>query len=227
MRRGQWPDDPRAKLLAYLLDGRAGDAEGGSLARLAGSLSALPDPVEATALAAGGEPFAARELLLVSESRGSFEWTPAIVAIARSFVRRGDTVRARAILEELAPTARDECDALLVRREASAGAERDALASRVALVAPRVYPASAWSRAGSLALCVDPATMSRSRLRVTLDAPQPALVSWGWGGGRSASFVVRDGASLDVPLSGLRGRLVFTVRTEAGGPVALGEAAVE
>ncbi|MFA6958498.1 MAG: hypothetical protein WC538_21735 [Thermoanaerobaculia bacterium] len=226
MRRGRWPDDPRARLLGHLLDGRASDADGASLARLAESLSAVPDPVAAAALAEGGEPFAARELLLASDSRGAFEWTPAIVAIARAFLKRGDVARARAILEELAPTARDECDALLVLRDASAGEEREALAARLAAAAPRIYPAGAWSRSGSLALCVEPATMSRATLHVTMKASQPALVSWGWSNGRAGSFVVHDAQALDVPLSGFRGRLVFSIRTDAGGPVELGEATI-
>jgi hypothetical protein len=227
MRRGRWPDDPRARLLGHLLDGREREADGASLARLAASLSAVPGPVEAKALAAGGEPFAARELLLASPTRGSFEWTPAVVAIARSFMKRGDAARARSILEELAPSARDECDALLALRDASEESQRGAIDARVAAVVTRSLPATAWSRSRSLALCIDPATMSRAHLRVALHAPGPALVSWGWQNGRVASVVVRDHATLDIPLAGLEGRVILGVRPEAGDAVELGEASVE
>ncbi|MBI2213549.1 MAG: hypothetical protein HYU52_07875 [Acidobacteria bacterium] len=227
MRRGQWPADPRARLLAHLLSGREREADGESLTRLAASLSSVPGPIEAKALAAGGEPFAARELLLASPTRGSFEWTPAVVAIARSFVERGDTARARSILEELAPAARDECDALLALRDAAEAPDRALFEGRIAAAAPRALPASAWSNSGSLALCVDPTTMSRARLSIALDAPEPALLSWGWQGGRAGSVVVRDRVTLNIPLAGLEGRVILNVHREAGGPVELGAATIQ
>ncbi|MCM2316197.1 MAG: hypothetical protein NDJ92_13705 [Thermoanaerobaculia bacterium] len=227
MRRGAWPNDPRARLLRYFLDGREAGVDGAVLARLAGSLSGVPEPVAARALALGDDPFAAQELLFASQSRGGFEWTPAIVEIARAFLRRGDAERARKILDELAPGARDECGPLLAARDAAPDpAAREALSRRIASMTPQPIPASAWSGAGTLALCVDPTTRSRAVVDVAVGAAEPALVSWGWDGGRSGSVVVRGPTTIPVPLESLSGRRALAVRAEAGGKIVLGESAV-
>lgn len=226
-RRGAWPGDPRARLLRYFLDGREASVDGSVLARLAGSLSRVPEPLAARALALGDDPFAAQELLFASQSRGGFEWTPAIVEIARAFLRRGDAARARKILGELAPGARDECGPLLAMRDAAPDdAAREALTRRIASMTPEPIPATAWSGAGTLALCIDPTTRSRAVVQVTVEASEPALVSWGWDGGRAGSLVVQGPTTIPVPLESLSGRRALGVRAEAGGKLTLGESAV-
>ena len=226
-RRGAWPNDPRARVLRYFLDGRESSAEGAALVRLTEGLSGVPEPVAARVLALGDDPFAAQEILFASQTRGAFEWTPAIVDIAHAFLRRGDGRRARTILDELATNARGECGALLALRDAATDpATREALASRLAAMAPATKPASSWSRSGSLALCVDPARQARAVLAVAVDATEPALVSWGWDGGRAGSMVVRGPTTIPVPLAGLAGRRVLSVRADAGGPITFGESMI-
>ncbi|MGK2857090.1 MAG: hypothetical protein ACSLFQ_07780 [Thermoanaerobaculia bacterium] len=227
MRRGSWASDPRGRLLRYLLDGREASVNGRALARLAEGLTNVPEPVAARALALGGEASAAEELLFSSQTRGAFEWTPAIVDIARAWLARGDAERARRVLEDLAPTARDECEVLLVMRDAAESDQaRDALSRRIAALTPPRIPAASWSRTGSLSLCLDARSRPNRMLHIALDAKQPALASWGWDGGRVASVVVSGPTSLEVPLDGLSGRRALSVKSEGGGAVTFGETTI-
>jgi hypothetical protein len=48
-------------------------------------------------------------------------------------------------------------------------------------------------------------------------ADAPAVVSFGWDGGRLGTVVVERSASISVPISGLRGRRTFWTRSVSGG----------
>jgi hypothetical protein len=134
---------------------------------------------------------------------------------------------AGAVIESMAPAAREECDALIVRREIgrTEGHVPPDVQGRLNMStgAPR-----GWSPSGTLSLCIDPDDATMRRLTTRFDSPRPALVSWGWNEGRRATVLLPAGRStLEVPMAGRSGHTTFFVRTLAGGPAKPLESAVE
>jgi hypothetical protein len=227
-REGHWQRDARGGVLRFLLDHRMspGRSPGSGIETVAGgaavgeamsALEAVPDPIRARARLLAGDVFGAESLLQRSDSAGSLEWTPFLLDLARFRIAQNMPDSAQTALDTLARAARNECEVVLVRRQL----ERLRAASPPqSLPAPEELPESlSWSNDGQLSVCIDPDTAPRSFLATTIEAPAPALVSYGWNGGRRASISVPAGrVRVSVPLAGQWGRNAFFLRTLAGGP---------
>lgn len=216
-----WLGDPRAELVRHFLNGRLESAEPEALERAVRELSDVPEPVRARVALRAGDRYGFGKVVRDSESAGSLEWTPVFTDLAAAALAAGSPREAREALARIAPPAREECAVLLVRRAvARAGADSPEEAEvRRLLEEARALPVGpqAWSRSGSLSLCVDPEADEQRLLEVTLRAPAPALLAWGWNGGRARSRLVEGEEVLAFPLRGLQGRVTLSLSGLAGG----------
>jgi hypothetical protein len=217
---GSWRNDGRAALLRYVLDGRHESMSGEAVARAAASLTGVPDPERARLALLAGDRYGWEGVLRESKTLGSLEWTSFLTELARAELAGGRHQAAREALERIAPSARGECEALLVRREIAEAegdeaeaAQADQRLAELRMPGPGVAPSSSLT---SLSLCVDPRADSGQVLRLELVAPAPALIGWEVNGGRRGSVVVSGSALLDVPFDGLQGRVVVSVTSLAG-----------
>jgi hypothetical protein len=211
---GVWRTDRRASLVQYFMSGRMASINPGVLSRVLGALEDVPPVIAARAALAAGDIYGAESMVRSSETAGAFEWTPFYVDYARLRLREGDPAGAAAAIDRISPSARDECDVALARR-AVAEAMGEDLDLPPELI-PRTYPAEYWSRAG-VPLCIDGENGFRN-LVVSLNVPEkPALVSFGFDGGRSTTTLVPRGqVRVSVPLAGRSGRHFFSYRLIAG-----------
>jgi hypothetical protein len=226
-RIGVWPSDPRATVVRFFLNRRLTlgpgvgleTAPGGAAISMAASaLNGVPDPERARARLFAGDLYGAESLFQRSESAGSFEWTPFLLDLARFRISQKLFDGAGMALDAVAPAARNECDALIVRKQLAVALGKD---PSEASQAPAVQqlPQGFWTTSGVLSLCIDPDAAQLQRLTTTLESKSPALISYGWNGGRQGSMLLPAGrVLLSVPLSNLTGRNTFFVQTLAGGP---------
>lgn len=208
-RHGSWLRDPRAGLVRYFLSGREDFVDGAVLAAVIERMSDVPPPVRARILALAGRAWEADQIVRSAPTKGSFEWTPVLVDLARGWVEAGKREQAVDAISRMAPAARDECNVLLLRRGLEDG-EADARL--------RALAAEPLTRngAGAISACFDPSIHATSVLRVSIESPSASLVSYGWEGGRIGSVLVEGSREIDVPLSGIVGRHAFRIQTEAG-----------
>lgn len=218
-RGGSWRSDPRAELLRFFLDGRAKGLPGAALLRASDEIAEVPDSVKARLLLLGGDRYGYEKLLRLSETSATLEWTPFYLDLARRELEAGLLLEAEAALERIARQARGECDVLLVRRDVSrAKRTPEATAELEAALASSSrddYPPELWS-GRSLSLCVDPVRDRERTLEVRVRTRGPALVAYGWDGGRSTTELVDGERVVSVPMSGRSGRRSFSLETVAG-----------
>lgn len=213
-KRGSWLGDPRSRLVQYFLSGRENAIDGAVLLDSIRLLSDVPPPIDARVRAMAGLTWEANQLLDSSGTRGSFEWTPVVVELARVYLLQDEPDKARAAIEKVPTGSRDECNVLLVRRELEKGeGEADTILRELT---PDTIPAGMWSRTGALSICVDPARHKGASLVVSLSSGTSSLVSFGWDGGRIGSAIVEGPADLTIDLSGIHGRHPLGIWTEAG-----------
>lgn len=219
-REALWQRDARGSALRFLLDHRMhpGRSRGSGIEIVAGgtavgeamsALEAVPDPMRARARLLAGDVFGAESLFQRSDTNGALEWTPFLVDLARFRIAQNMPDAARVALDNVARAARDECEVRIVRRQLARVPE------------PAIEESlHSWSSSGQLSVCVDPETASRSFLTTTIDATSPALVSYGWNGGRRETIVLPAGRiRARMPLAGQWGRNAFFLRALAGGPI--------
>jgi hypothetical protein len=205
---GRWIDDPRSQIARYFLSGRTADVNGGALLRSIDSLAGVPQPVAARIHVLAGDIAGAESIAKSSDSFGTFEWTPYILELARHWNVQRDKTRASAALAQLAPAAREECDALMVRRDIE-GKEKVAIGSR-----DLSSPAAVGS---PIALCIDQSTP----LSVRITSAASAIVDYGWDGARSASALVTSvSRSLSLAAPPQRGMRQLTTRPAVAGTAA-------
>lgn len=228
---GPWRSDARAELIRFFLNHREKDVSPDVLLRAADALTGVPDTVRARLRFLAGDPSEADEIRRRSSSPDSFEWVPYLVEVAGARLARGDAGGARVILRGLSPAAAEGCDVMLLRRDVARAlddAEETATANeRLRFLLRSSLPPEAWSAAGTLSLCLDPRASAQRELRVGLQADGPAIVAFGWNGGRQGSLLIPAGTTtLRVGVPPLFGRNTFSVASEAGSPIRLGEVAV-
>lgn len=191
-RIGGWQSDPRATVVRFFLNRRIHPGTGGAkgietapggaiIATVVNSLSGVPDPIRARARLLGGDVEGAQSIFERSDSAGSFEWTPFLLDLASYRMAQNSLDAARAALGAVALSARNECDAVVLRRRLAA---LDGSTDNTPVPVTMSMPPSAWSSTGSLSLCLDPDATSIHNLATTVDAPSPVLVAWGWNDGR-------------------------------------------
>jgi hypothetical protein len=228
---GAWRTDPRGELARFFLNRREKDVRGDALLRATDALTGVPDTVRARVRFLAGDAGGADDVLQKSGSPGSLEWAPYLTEVARGKLASGDAGGARAVLKGLSPSAADGCDVLLLRRDVAVAlgdeAERAAAEERLRWLRRGSLPAEAWSAAGSMSLCLDDKAPAGRRLRISIDAAGPAIVAFGWNGGREGSVLVPKGPStLTLPLPPLAGRQILSVSSEAGAAISLGSATI-
>jgi len=221
---GSWPSDARAELARFFLEGRldkvSAPAVGGTLT----SLAYVPDALRAIGFLLLGDRYGYDSLLRASPTVGSLEWTPFWVRLAQVQLADGDLDEVRSTVARIAPSARGECDVLLLRRDlARAGKDGVELAAAeselAALSRSSVLTARAEGAGASLSLCVDP--KGPGWIALDVESAGPSLVTYGFDGGRSRTVVISGVAALDVPLSGRSGRRLLTVEPLLGAKVTL------
>lgn len=226
-RIGAWTSDPRASAVRFFLNRRLTlgpgtgleTAPGGAAIGMAvNALSGVPDPDRARARLFAGDIYGAEALFQRSESVGSFEWTPFLLDVARFRISQKLFDGAGMALDALAPAARNECDAVIVRKQLAAALGKNP-SEAPPTPAVQQLPQGSWTASGMLSLCVDPEAGQLQKLTTTIESPAPALIGYGWNGGRQGSMLLPAGrVFLSVPLSDLTGRNTFFVQTLAGGP---------
>ena len=214
----RWLDDRRGQVVRFFLDGREESVQGSALMRSVDAMLGVPDPVKAKAHLLGGDPMTADELARTAASAGALEWTPYFVARGWSLVKEKQPEKVAALLEGVARSARNECDVLLLRREADrllSDTPGEKLLAEVALEEVRRLPLGI-SEMGSMFPCLDPDQDFDRSLKLDFESQAPVLVAWGWNGGTSGTFVVDGKQSIRLPLAGWRGRTLLSLRPIAG-----------
>jgi len=235
-RIGAWQSDPRAAVVRFFLNrrihpGTAGTrgietAPGGAiLATVVSSLSGVPEPIRARSRLLGGDVEGAQTIFERSDTAGSFEWTPFLLDLASYRMAQNSLDGARAALEALAPAARSECDAVVLRRRLAA---LDGSTDNTPVPVTLSLSSAAWSSTGSLSLCLDPEGASLHRLAATVESAAPVLVSWGWNDGRHGVVQLDAGkTTLRVATAGHAGRQVFFIRSLTGTAITPGRSVIE
>ena len=231
---GSWRDDPRAILVRFFLDGREAAVPGRVLLRSLDPLSDVPDLILARAKLLAGDRDGAEELARGTAAGEAANWTSYYNDLARFDLAHGNLREARNTLEQMTPESRARCDVLLTRRDVARalGDAAEVETANQILSAMRMRSHSAEPAPGSseaaLALCVDPAWASGRRLTVEVEVAAPALLSYGWDGGRAGTVAAKEASTVwRTPLAGVAGSRSFFIRTHAGGPIREIRAAVE
>lgn len=229
---GSWRTDPRGELVRYFLNRREKAIAGEVLVRATEALTAVPDTVRARVRLLAGDLPGAEEIRAKSPSPTSYDWVPYLVEVARGKLASGDAGGARAILKSLSASAAEGCDVLVLRRDVATAlgdaAEEAIVAERLRWLRRDTFPPDAWSASGILSVCLDDRPPRTRGLRVSILADGPAIVAWGWNGGRDSFILVPRGSStLTLPIPSLFGRQTVSVFREAGASISLGAVTVE
>jgi hypothetical protein len=229
-RLGSWRGDARAQLVRYFLAGRESDVPPRALARALEPLSGVPASVAARVRLLQGDVDGANDLSQDAAAEGALEWTPYYLTLSRYELSQGKPALARAALSRVAPGTREECEVLIARRDVGRALDdpRETQSAQEALERLRnaFDPQQAWSSKGTLSVCIDPERASAGVLTVDFVAEKPAIIGYGWDGGRLGTLFVRDGGTLSVPFQGLSGRRTFSIETILGGRVHVSRTAI-
>ncbi len=217
-RFGTWTRDPRARLVRFFLEGRLSKVPAETLLRTIDSLTGVPDPARARVMLAAGKPGPAQAFARAAIF--SPEWDAYFLELSRAHLAAGRISEASAAMAKLSFGAREACEGLLARRDIARalrdGAAAAAIEEKISTM--REPPLEDLAARGSLPICIDP-EWSRGRLLQLASPPgPPALVAWGWDGGRAGTISLAGGwSSVDVPLDGLSGRRTLWASFLAGG----------
>lgn len=217
---GVWPDDRRAAIVSFFMKGRAEPAYANAISDSADALGNIPEPMQARLALLGGDAFVAEEIARASATAGAFEWTRFYVELARHHLAKKDLGSARGALGAISPAAQNECDVLLARRDVARASKDIAEFAELDPLLDAARPRDArleWSRFGALSLCIDPWNDAGRVLAATIASESPALVTWGWNGAESGTFLAgATPVTLRTPLRNLTGRNALHVETLAG-----------
>lgn len=221
---GAWESDARAPLVRFLLErgGPVGTDSSASLLRAVAPLSGVPIPVAASLLDSANDHTTAEKLRNSGAVSSAADWAGYDVSSARRALSRGDVSAARRALERLSPDARENCDALLVRRDFANRAGDAAGSAEIErrLSEQRSDPAlrERWRSTGRLAMCIDESAATGRSLVLPLDA-EKAIVAYGWDGTRTGTILLSGPRVLVLPLEGRDGARELWITGLAGGPV--------
>jgi hypothetical protein len=177
-----------------------------------------------------GDVQGAEELADRPENQGAPEWTLYYADLARLLLKQGHSREARGALDRLALAARDDCDALLARRNVARALGDQVELSTVGqrLAALRSSPRGQDSSLGSitLAICVDPEQAGNPNLDLKLVSKGPTIARYGWGVSREGTIFIQNEGVVSLPLAGLSGWRNVTVQSVAGPAVQASGSAV-
>lgn len=213
----RWTDrDSRGEIVRFFMSGRLNQVDPRIMERAIEGLSGVPATDAAAVALAAGDLYTAEEL---ADSAGSspLSWTRFLVALARHRLEGGDAKEAAEVFARIAPSALRECEVAVIRQEIAAATGRaDEVEDGVFL---QVYPSLFWSETG-VPVCIDP-EKGYDRLAVFIDVKDsPALISYGFDGGRSRTRLLAPGRrQVVLPLEKRTGRHLFSYELTAGGAV--------
>jgi hypothetical protein len=216
-RFGSWARDPRARLVRFFLDGRLSALPADPLLRTIESLTGVPDAVRARVMLASGRVGTAQTL-----ARGAIfspDWDAYFLELARIQLEAGKISEAGSALSKLSFGAREGCEALLARRSIARALEdaTAAVAIEKRISAMREPPPEDLAARGSLSVCVDPEWSRDRLLRLVAPPGPPALLAWGWDGGRAGVVSLPErGGTVLVPLTVFAGQRTLWVSFLAG-----------
>ncbi len=175
---GQWRSDPRADIVRYFLGGRTADVNGAVLARTIDSIAGVPLPTVARIRVLAGDIAGAESIVRSAEGFGSLEWTPYVLELTRYWIGQKEKAKARAAFAQLAPAAREECDAAIV----------GAAAGEIVPPASLSGTSRIWIDKTAIALCTP--RSSQPALTLTLLGGSPAVIDYGVDAARSGSMLL-------------------------------------
>ena len=184
-RQGKWNGDPRGEIVRYFLAGRTREVKGTILARVTDNLTGVPLPIQAQVKVLAGDVYGADSLARSAGGFGSFEWTPYLLELSRYWLRSNNAANAAAALAQLAPGAREECDAAILRRIVQRGPDKDSRRPALEQEAGSKEPIEIGR---DYALCLS--SGSGESLIVNVSAVAPLVLDYGWDGARSATVVI-------------------------------------
>lgn len=193
---GTWRTDPRANLVRYFLGGRTQDVEAGAMLTATDSISEVPPVVRARVLLLAGREADALAVAAQPSSSGAFEWSAFYEDLARTRLARGDGSGARDALGRIAPSAREGCDALILRRDVASNLgdarETALLEEALSSVERHTYGADSWSSEGSASVCLDSGSGDPKSwvVRLGVQTAGPALLRCDWDGGALPPILV-------------------------------------
>lgn len=221
-RGGPWESDPRAELVRFFLDGRESSIAGETLARTLAALSDVPDYVTARVTLRAGDVSAAQEIASHPQDPGAPEWVPYYADLARLFLKQGRAREARGALDLVPFAAREDCDALLARRDVARAlkdsGELGIVGQRLDVLKNAARSVDTAAEGATLSVCLDPEQAGQP-VSLKVSAAGPSIVQYGWGRGRAGTLFLQGDRVVGVPVAGLSGRRDLTVRTVAGSPV--------
>ena len=220
---GSWNSDPRAEMVTFFLNGRGEDAPRTAMTRAIDHLSDVPPAIRARVRLLAGDAAGADELAAsAAAGEASFEWASYFVERARSELVRNRPEGARAALESIVPGTAGDCDVLLIRRAIARALSdegaRTEIQRRLSPLTDGPIPREAWTSGGTVPLCVDAANRESRVLRLTIRSERPALMTFGWDGGRLGAVMLTNTRVIRVPLANIEGRRMFTLTPLVGGP---------
>jgi hypothetical protein len=204
------------------LNGRQTSVRSEILVRAIESLSGVPDSTAARVKLLAGDLEAAENLARTSHDTDPAGWTPYFIELAKLRLKEGRARDARRALDRLGTGAREECDALLIRREVGRALQDEKELAEVARdLEPLSIGAASWEprpeSQATLSLCLDPERNSGRLLRVHVEVAGPTILVYGWNGARTGNAPATTGSvMLQVPLSGLAGRQDFFIGSLGG-----------
>ena len=233
-RPGTWISDPRGSLLRWFLASPLRPGDGSGLVRASRGLAGVPDGVRALLHLFEGDDRGWKQILDASDTEGSSEWTPFFVELARRALARNAPGDAELAVGRISRFDLKECDVLLVRRSVARARQSGPELAEVETAWPATFPqvidVSAWpaSGAGTLPVCVDPERDAKASLVVSVVAREPALLWWGWDGGREGTIRLDEAGEreLSFPLAELRGRRALSLGPLLGGGVTVTKARI-
>ncbi len=219
-RFGSWPGDRRARILRFLLEGSPPGVSPETFRRTLAALTGVPDSFRARVELAAGDEAAARALAASSGEAFSAEWADYDLDLARRELAAGRIAEAQGALANLGFEARNGCEALQLRREVARrlGDAEEVETTERRLLTLREPAPDDWSSRGAVTLCVDPGWSAGRILEVAIGPGAPALLQWGWNGGRAGTLSVPAKETfLRAPLEGLSGQKTLWVSFLVGG----------
>lgn len=233
-RPGTWSSDPRASLLRWFLANPLRPGDGSGFVRASSGLTDVPDGARALLHLHDGDERGWKRVVEASDSEGSSEWTPFFVELARQALAQGAAGDAELALGRISRFDLAGCDVLLVRRSVARARQSGPELAQVETDWPAAFPlelpVSAWpeSGTGTLLVCVDPERDAAAALIVSAVTREPALLWWGWDGGREGTIRLDEAGEheLAFPLAGLGGRRAFSLGPLLGGGVSPAKARI-
>lgn len=229
-RSGNWSSDPRADFASFFLTGREADVKGEALLRAVEALAGVPPGVRARVRLLAGDESGALEVAGQAEP-DPFEWSLFFVSLARLKLLQGNPAQARAALQRVSPEAMEDCEVLLARRQVAQALADSREAESVRQKLEAAGPGGrrdSWSAGGTVLLCLDPVRTRGRVLQVSTQTASPAVVSYGWDGGRAGIAPIPKGEGvLRIPVAGLSGRRSLSIRALVGGPIQTVRATLE